>query len=64
MLAATDGHAKNFSLRLLAQGRYRLTPLSDVISAWPITGPRQNQLHRKKLKLRDVPAWDELGARR
>jgi serine/threonine-protein kinase HipA len=51
MLAATDGHAKNFSLRLLAQNRYRLTPLYDVISAWPITGPRENQLHEKKLKL-------------
>ena len=25
MMAATDGHAKNFSIRLLAQGRYRLT---------------------------------------
>ena len=51
MLAATDGHAKNFSIRLLPQGRYRLTPLYDVLSAWPITGPRQNQLHEKKLKL-------------
>ena len=51
MLAATDGHAKNFSLRLLAQGRYRLTPLYDVISAWPIAGSRQNQVHPSKLKL-------------
>jgi serine/threonine-protein kinase HipA len=51
MLAATDGHAKNFSIRLLAQGRYRLTPLYDVLSAWPVTGPRQNQVHPKKLKL-------------
>jgi serine/threonine-protein kinase HipA len=51
MLAATDGHAKNFSIRLLAQGRYQLTPLYDVISAWPIAGTRQNQLHPKKLKL-------------
>jgi serine/threonine-protein kinase HipA len=51
MLAATDGHAKNFSIRLLPEGRYHLTPLYDVLSAWPITGPRQNQLHFKKLKL-------------
>lgn len=51
MLAAIDGHAKNFSIRLLAQGRYRLTPLYDVLSAWPITGPRHDQLHLKKLKL-------------
>jgi serine/threonine-protein kinase HipA len=51
MLAATDGHAKNLSIRLLAQGRFHLTPLYDVLSAWPITGTRNNQLHRSKLKL-------------
>ncbi|MFI5300360.1 MAG: HipA domain-containing protein, partial [Polyangiales bacterium] len=51
MLAATDGHAKNFSIHLLSQGRYRLTPLYDVLSAWPITGSRQDQIHLKKLKL-------------
>jgi serine/threonine-protein kinase HipA len=51
MLAAIDGHAKNLSIRLLAGGRYRLTPLYDVMSAWPITGSRGNQLHPKKLKL-------------
>ena len=38
MLAATDGHAKNFSIRILNQGRYQLTPLYDVISVWPIIG--------------------------
>jgi serine/threonine-protein kinase HipA len=51
MLAATDGHAKNFSIRLLPQGRYRLTPLYDVLSAWPIAGSRHNQVHPKKIKL-------------
>jgi serine/threonine-protein kinase HipA len=51
MLAATDGHAKNFSIHLLPQGRYRLTPLYDVISAWPIAGHGQNQLPPRKLKL-------------
>jgi serine/threonine-protein kinase HipA len=51
MLAATDGHAKNFSIRLLAQGRYRLTPVYDVLSAWPITGSGGAQRHPKKLKL-------------
>lgn len=51
MLAATDGHAKNFSIRLLPQGRFRLTPLYDVLSAWPVTGGRPNQIHAKKLKL-------------
>lgn len=51
MLAATDGHAKNFSLRLLAGARYQLTPLYDVLSAWPVTGNGPNHLDRHKLKL-------------
>ena len=51
MLAATDGHSKNFSIHLLPQGHYHLTPLYDVISAWPVVGKKGNQLHEKKLKL-------------
>ncbi len=51
MLAATDGHAKNFSIHIEAQGRFRLTPLYDVLSAWPIAGPGQSQIHPSKLKL-------------
>jgi serine/threonine-protein kinase HipA len=44
MLAATDGHAKNFSLRILAGGRYQLTPLYDVLSAWPVIGEGPNRI--------------------
>lgn len=51
LLAATDGHAKNFSLRILAGGRFRLTPLYDVLSAWPIIGRRANELAPEKVKL-------------
>ncbi|NTV11111.1 MAG: type II toxin-antitoxin system HipA family toxin [Zoogloea sp.] len=51
MLAATDGHAKNFSIFLLAGGRYRLTPLYDVLSAWPVTGTGPNHLDYEKLRL-------------
>jgi len=51
MLAATDGHAKNFSIRLLAGGRYRLTPLYDVLSAWPIVGDGGSQIPIKRVKL-------------
>jgi serine/threonine-protein kinase HipA len=51
LLAATDGHAKNFSLHLLAGGRFRMTPLYDVLSAWPVVGSGSNQLHPKRLKL-------------
>lgn len=35
-LAATDGHAKNFSLRILPGGHFIMTPIYDVLSAWPI----------------------------
>ena len=35
LLGATDGHAKNFSIYLMPGGRFRMTPLYDVISAQP-----------------------------
>jgi serine/threonine-protein kinase HipA len=51
LLAATDGHGKNFSLRQEAGGAYCLTPLYDVLSAWPIIGHGKNQLAPEKAKL-------------
>jgi serine/threonine-protein kinase HipA len=51
ILAAPDGHAKNFSLFLEAGERYRLTPLYDIMSAWPIIGDGAKQIQWKKLKL-------------
>lgn len=53
MLAAPDGHAKNFSLHLLAGGLFRMTPLYDVMSIWPAagTGPNQFNWHRAKLAM-------------
>jgi len=51
LLAATDGHAKNFSIRILPGGRYQLTPLYDVLSAWPIIGKRANHLSYEKARL-------------
>ncbi|MGO4330217.1 type II toxin-antitoxin system HipA family toxin [Cupriavidus sp. 2TAF22] len=51
MLAAPDGHAKNFSIRLLPGGRYRLTPLYDVMSIWPVVGNGANQWSWHKAKL-------------
>ncbi len=51
LMAATDGHAKNFSIRLHAGGAYALTPLYDVLSAWPIIGNGKNQLAWKNAKL-------------
>ena len=43
MLCAIDGHAKNFSVFIEASGRYSLTPLYDVLSAYPIIGTGANQ---------------------
>ncbi|WP_211946555.1 type II toxin-antitoxin system HipA family toxin [Cupriavidus yeoncheonensis] len=51
MLAATDGHAKNFSIHMLSAGRYNLTPLYDVLSAWPIIGDGPNHISYHKAKL-------------
>ncbi len=35
MIGATDGHAKNFSISLLPEGRFRMSPLYDVLTAEP-----------------------------
>lgn len=51
LLAATDGHAKNFSLHLERGDRYRLTPLYDVLSAWPVIGAGPHHLRWQKAKL-------------
>ncbi|MDZ7813734.1 MAG: type II toxin-antitoxin system HipA family toxin [Ideonella sp.] len=51
MLAAPDGHAKNFSLRILPRGRYALTPLYDVMSIWPVEGNSASQFSWHKAKL-------------
>ena len=49
LLAATDGHAKNYSLRLLPGGRFRLAPLYDVMSTQPYLD--KGALRRNQLKL-------------
>lgn len=36
MLAAIDGHGKNFSLFIEPESSFRMTPLYDVMSAFPI----------------------------
>ena len=51
LLAATDGHAKNFSIHLYARGSYALTPMYDVLSAWPIIGNGKYQLAWRDAKL-------------
>lgn len=51
MLCACDGHAKNFSVFIERYGRFRLTPLYDVISAFPILGNGRYQLAPKKVDM-------------
>lgn len=51
LLCAIDGHAKNFSVFIEAEGRFRLTPRYDVISAHPLLGDGRNQLSPNKVKM-------------
>ena len=51
LLAATDGHAKNFSIFLERGGLYRMTPLYDVLSAWPIIGKGSSMLAAQDARL-------------
>jgi serine/threonine-protein kinase HipA len=78
LLAATDGHAKNFSIQHRRGARFGLTPLYDVLSAWPIIGNGPNRIayQRARLamavkgeqnahyRLRDIQArhWQRLAA--
>jgi serine/threonine-protein kinase HipA len=50
LLAAPDGHAKNYSVFLNTEG-YTMTPLYDVISAWPIIGQGPNEWSDHKVEL-------------
>lgn len=70
LLAATDGHAKNFSIFQRRNG-YGLTPFYDVISAWPVIGTKARQLQPQKVRMamamragsRPHYKWDEIQPR-
>lgn len=51
IMGAIDGHAKNFSITLEQGGRYQLTPIYDVISAYPIVAKRQLQYQKLKMAM-------------
>lgn len=51
LLAAIDGHAKNYSLFLQREDEYEMTPLYDILSAWPYIGRGRNQLSWHKAGL-------------
>ena len=78
MLCAPDGHAKNFSIHLQKRGAFAMTPLYDVLSAYPMLGKGANQINPFQVKLamsvratnahwkmRDVMRrhWNEMAAR-
>ncbi len=49
LLAATDGHAKSFSLFLHPRSRFSLTPLYDVMSVQPLYDAKQ--LRQRQMKM-------------
>lgn len=51
MLAAIDGHAKNFSVFIEPRGFYRLTPRYDVLSAHPVMGHGAGRLAALKVRM-------------
>jgi serine/threonine-protein kinase HipA len=78
LLCAPDGHAKNFSIALHPGGAYSMTPLYDVMSAYPVLGEGAGRIspHRVQLamalrgknphwRMRDILRrhWVDLGRR-
>ena len=51
LMAAPDGHAKNFSIFLRQGNAYEMTPLYDVLSVWPYVGKGRGQLHLRDVRL-------------
>ena len=50
-IEAPDGHAKNYSIYLEENGRYRLTPFYDLLSASPLTANGSLQTNKIKLAM-------------
>lgn len=51
LMGATDGHAKNYSLFLGPGGRYRMTPLYDIMSLQPHIAAKQVRSRQFKLAM-------------
>ena len=51
VMAAPDGHAKNFSISIGPKDSFWLTPFYDVMSAWPVIGTGANHFQWQKFKL-------------
>ena len=51
LMAATDGHAKNYSIFPQPGDTYVMTPLYDILSMWPYFGKGANQFNRRQAGL-------------
>jgi len=49
LIGATDGHAKKFSVFLGPEGRFRMTPIYDVLTAQPSLDTKQ--ILKKQMKM-------------
>ncbi len=70
MLAAIDGHAKNFSIFHLPGSAYRLTPRYDILSAYPMLGHGRGKLAPEEIRMAMAVSgknrhyiWREIHAR-
>lgn len=52
LIGATDGHAKNFSIALMPGGRFRMTPIYDVLTVQPSLDAGALQIKDMKLAMR------------
>jgi serine/threonine-protein kinase HipA len=51
LIAAIDGHGKNFSVFLEPENTYRMTPLYDVLSAFPVMTKKALQPQKIKMAM-------------
>lgn len=51
LLAAIDGHGKNFSVFLEPDNKYRMTPLYDILSAYPVMSKKVLQPQKIKMAM-------------
>lgn len=51
ILQAPDGHGKNFSIQHHAGSGFHLTPIYDVLSAYPISGHGRGRLPTQQIKM-------------
>lgn len=49
LMGASDGHAKNFSIFILPDGQFQLTPFYDVLSVYPVVNKKG--LNSRQVKL-------------